>query len=310
MRSFFSFDAPSEHRALRGTSRTSLASCGACAHPGFERVHANGDARQALLVLSVSSDPGAGERYHLGVAGYKHQLRLALRRLGVDVLRFPQSDPMWRLSNLLRHYRVDKVVDVGANDGTFGRTLRSYGFSGELVSFEPLATPFASLAKRADADGKWEVHQFALGDQSGELEIHIAGNDAASSSVLPMLERHLQAAPESAYVGVQKATVRRLDDVVSIREAETLGRRVYVKVDVQGYEKSVLQGAQSTLASSALIGLQLELSLQPLYDGAMLWQEAIDYVSSRGFTLAAVLPGFSDFATGHSLQFDGVFVRE
>jgi hypothetical protein len=40
--------------------------------------------------------------------------------------------------------------------------------------------------------------------------------------------------------------------------------------------------------------LQLELSLVPLYEGAMLYHEALDFAERHGFSLMQVIPGFTD----------------
>ena len=84
-----------------------------------------------------------------------------------DVQRYPASDPLHGLSVLLQHLAVDLVVDVGANDGGYATALRELGYRRRIVSFEPLAEPFARLSERAGSDGSWDVVQCALGDQRG-----------------------------------------------------------------------------------------------------------------------------------------------
>ncbi len=118
----------------------------------------------------------------------KNRLRLGLRRVGIDLARYPESDPMFGVVRLLAHFGVGCVVDVGANSGGFASTIRTLGHSGRIVSFEPLSGPFELLAARAAKDPPWEARRVAAGDQDCDIEINIAGNAAASSSVLPMLD--------------------------------------------------------------------------------------------------------------------------
>ena len=81
-----------------------------------------------------------------------HSTRSWVRsRLGLDVQRYPGSDPLHGLSLLLRHLAVDLVVDVGANDGGYARSLRRLGYAGQIVSFEPLAGPFSPAQRRGRA---------------------------------------------------------------------------------------------------------------------------------------------------------------
>jgi hypothetical protein len=78
---------------------------------------------------------------------------------------------------------------------------------------------------------------------------------------------------------------------------------------VQAFEKQVLTGGGSTV-NEHVIGMQLELSFIPLYEGSMLIREALDLVYSLGFVLTGLLPGFTDPRDGRMLQADGIFFRE
>lgn len=236
-----------------------------------------------------------------------HAVRSWVRtHVGLDVQRYPQSDPLHGLGLLLGHLAVDLVIDVGANDGGYARTLRRLGYRGRIVSFEPLSEPFARLSAASDGDTLWDVVRCAVGDEEGEIVVHVAGNSGASSSVLPMLETHLTAAPAAAYVKDEKVPVHRLDALVADRVE---GRRCFLKMDVQGFERAVLAGASGLLASDRLLGVQAEMSLVPLYEGSMLWRETVDRMSGAGFELASLVPGFTDPTSGRLLQADGVFVR-
>ena len=83
---------------------------------------------------------------------------------------------------------------------------------------------------------------------------------------------------------------------------------IWLKLDVQGYERSVLDGAERLLGSVKAI--EVEMSLQPLYEGQILYLPMIEFLLDRGYTLASVAPGFQDERSGRVLQFDGVFLRE
>jgi hypothetical protein len=82
---------------------------------------------------------------------------------------------------------------------------------------------------------------------------------------------------------------------------------MFLKIDTQGYELPVLEGATRTL--KRCVGVQAEMSLLPLYQGQVLFREIIGWLEQREFELWSLLPGFSDPATGRLLQVDGVFFR-
>jgi FkbM family methyltransferase len=215
-----------------------------------------------------------------------------------------QRHPAWRRQGLLRDRGVDVVVDIGAARGGFAQELRGFGYTGKIVSFEPLSSAYSDLAATASGDPLWTTVNAALGEEAGRLPIHIASN-SDSSSLLPLGEEHRAAAPHIDYLGIEHVDVVRLDDVAS--EHIPSGARTFLKLDAQGYERQVLAGGPRTLASS--VGVQLELSLAPLYDGGMLVDEAVCFLYEEGFRLMAIFQGFTT-PRGEMVQADGVFFRE
>jgi hypothetical protein len=136
-------------------------------------------------------------------------------------------------------------------------------------------------------------------------EIHIAGN-SVSSSVLPMLESHSSAAVGSAYVDSEHVPIARLDSSAS--RYLTPESKLFIKIDTQGYEWQVLDGASETLKLAN--GVLCELSLITLYDGQRLWRDIIERLEAQGFMLWALQKGFTDPRTGQSLQMDGIFLKK
>lgn len=210
------------------------------------------------------------------------------------------------LVHQLTAHKVDVVVDAGANSGQYATCLRQADFKGRIVSFEPLAAPFSRLAGSSSTDPLWECRQCALGDFDGTIAMNVAGNAGASSSILPMLQSHRDVFPQANYVGVEDVAIRRLDSVAPrlLRHDDA----VFLKIDVQGFEKQVIAGSESTI-NDRCVGIQLELSFVALYEGDMLIQEAFDLMESLGFVLAGMAPGFVDVRSGRVLQADGVFFR-
>ena len=198
------------------------------------------------------------------------------------------------------------VFDVGANIGGYVRLLRSAGFKGPVVSFEPRAEAHAKLLEVAQRDRELVVPPpMALGKTAGDTQINIAGR-LASSSLRQMTRLHEEAEPASKYVGTETIRVERLDTVFNeyIGEAS----RPFLKLDVQGFEIEVLEGASASL--DRFVGIQAELSLDELYRGQMLWLDFAEKLGQQGFRLVALFPVFLDDRTGHLLQADGVFFRQ
>jgi FkbM family methyltransferase len=236
----------------------------------------------------------------------KHRFRKILWRFGYDVSKFTlTSHSLARRQRLLQYYQIDTVLDIGANSGHFARQLRQdIGYTHHILSFEPLSQVFNSLKENAKDDSAWDVFNYAIGDVEEKREINIAGN-SLSSSLLNILPAHLESAPDSRYVGKEVIEVRTLDAIFG--DLCKSAKNIYMKIDTQGFESKVLKGAEKSLAR--INTLQVEMSLVPLYDGELLFDEMCMLMRQKGYTLVAIENGFSDPASGQLLQIDGIFHR-
>lgn len=232
------------------------------------------------------------------------RLRPILRRTGFDLVRFPGKRHDFLRSQMLKRLAADLVIDVGANAGQFAAEVRAGGYGGKLVSFEPMSDAYTRLAQVAGPDPAWDVQKLALGAESGELLLNIAGN-SISSSLLPMLNRHSTVSPLSRYVGTQEVSVDTLDHACAEYIAQA--QSPFLKIDTQGYEHQVLAGARDSLAKVAAV--ELELSLVPLYEGQVLLPELVAVMQEKGFRLTVVSSGLVDPSSGETLQVDAIFER-
>jgi FkbM family methyltransferase len=235
----------------------------------------------------------------------KREVRKLLWKLGFDICRFePNSHALARRRKLLKTFAIDTVLDVGANVGQFALQTRNIGFTGEIISFEPILSAYEILTRRARRDPKWQTKHCGLGDIDGEQQISIAQN-SYSSSFLQMLPTHLTLAPESKYIARELTQVRRLDSIFD--EICPAGRNIYLKIDTQGYESKVIAGADRSLKQICCI--HLEMSLIPLYQDALLFGDMNQLLDMKGYRLVSLEPGFCDNASGQLLQVDGIYYR-
>ena len=232
------------------------------------------------------------------------KLRHLVNYFGLDLTRYPSLD-LRRRKKLLDFYRVDLILDVGANTGQYAQTLRRIGYKGHIVSFEPVRALFEQLEKNASNDHKWHVYNYGLGDKNEEMTIHLSEN-TYSSSIREQTDHLEKTAPEAHYIGTEVIILKRLDDL--LESLAQKGQTIFLKMDVQGYEKNVLEGAQTSLKE--ISGIQLEMSLTELYEGEALFQELLTYIEQRQFTLHSLENGFYSAESGKLLQVDGIFFKE
>ena len=201
---------------------------------------------------------------------------------------------------------LDLIFDVGANTGQYGKKIRKAGYSGTIISFEPISSAYLKLLETSKSDPKWLVHKrSAIGNINGTSEIQVSSN-SVSSSLLAMADAHLIAAPESLYETRETVEVETLD---KIGPAYMQGHQIIgLKIDVQGYEMEVLRGSREVLSKIDFI--QLEMSLTELYKEQVIYFEIDEYLRNFGFTLWGMIPGFRDSRNGRLLQYDGLYVSK
>src|SRR5437660_7418193 len=120
------------------------------------------------------------------------------RNLGVDARRANfLTVPELRIVHFLKRLNVGLVLDVGANMGQFATALFDDGYSGRIISFEPLPDAHSRLVLAARKRPEWTVApRLALGRAPGTASLYIAGN-SVRSSLLAMADTHVVAVPES-----------------------------------------------------------------------------------------------------------------
>jgi FkbM family methyltransferase len=225
--------------------------------------------------------------------------RAALREIGIEVSR--SANPFLKL---LTAYKIDVILDVGANEGQFATWVRRLGYTGRIVSFEPIASAYATLQRLAANDGRWETVNIALGDDDGEAEINRSAQ-TTMSSLAEQTELTRRTFTNAGVVARDTVVIRRLDSIFDgfCRRDEV----VLLKIDTQGFEKRVLDGTVHCMERIA--GARLELSYQPLYDGEWGFDAMVEYMRTVGFTLVMLEPVGFESNPPRVLQADGTFIR-
>ncbi len=222
-------------------------------------------------------------RHWLHKAYRRPESKVPLQEIAVDKLR----------QHYLQKHAIGLVVDVGANEGQYAAGIWATGYTGNMVSFEPVMDVFKKLEENQQArDAQWLCLPLALGAQNGAAVIHIAGNNAESSSILPMLSSHTDALPQSAYVGEQQVEVVTLDHCFEQYAALQVSDALWLKIDTQGTELEILKGASRLLSSARMI--EMELSFCTLYAQQPLIETAIVELRSLGFVPVYMEPCFTN----------------
>jgi FkbM family methyltransferase len=231
------------------------------------------------------------------------RLNQLINRVGFDLRRFPTRDQRL-LIKYLKDNNVDDCFDVGANTGQYAKLFRSAGFKGKIFSFEPQKKVFEQLSKNAAHDDLWKVFNIGLGNANEKCVMNISEN-SVSSSILDISDILIKAAPETNYISTEIIQVNRIDTII---KEEAHKRRIFLKVDAQGFESKILEGAEGCF--NDVFALQLELACVSLYKEEKLFDEVKAFVESKGFYLSSLESGFTDPDNGRLLQVEAIFLRE
>lgn len=215
----------------------------------------------------------------------QHAVAALFSRFGYSVIptwRLPRRAQATHLRKLLALAQTDLVLDVGANSGQFGTFLRhEVGYGGPLTSFEPAP----GLAGRigAVADAQWRVCALALGSINRVGELNLAAADQYNSFLQPRAD---PVCTQNRSVGTAAVQIMRLDDWIAADEPSRVARSIMLKIDTQGSELEVLEGAVQTFVRAPI--LQVELAFRQIYEGAPAYSRVIDFLKHRGYEVSAI----------------------
>lgn len=238
----------------------------------------------------------------------KDMIRKLLNVLGYDLCRYPEALErlMPHLKMLLPRYRIDTVIDVGANVGQFATAVRGLSPDVYIHSVEPNPVVYKTLAAKAASDKRMLAHGCALGRSRGKVMLNIT---AASdfSSCLSVNEFGTKRFKDSVEItSAVEVDLKTLDELMDSLSAEAAGARLLLKLDTQGFDMEVLLGAAEVLKNVHVV--VTEASLQPIYAGTKLFPEVLEFMATNGFALSGFFP-VSRSDDLRIIESDCVFVR-
>lgn len=212
-----------------------------------------------------------------------------------------------RIKTLLDRYQINVVIDVGANEGQFASDLRRSGYQGKIISFEPIASVFEKLTTVAALDRDWDVYNLALGQESSQKTIYIAGDSAFSSLLKSNDWCEQEFGDESVGKREETVIVRRLDELLHETIENLDQARIYLKMDTQGYDLEVFMGLGAM--AKQVLALQSEMSVVPIYQGMPHLTESISFFEQAGFGIAGMYPVSTEKSALRVVEFDCLMVR-
>lgn len=168
------------------------------------------------------------------------------------IARLPFEDEQIAKSRaIVQAYGINTVLDIGANIGLYTVELASLGPVEAVHAFEPVRSNFNQLCGNIYLNGlssKVEAHRLALGSADSTAQIFIEPKSTGRSRFDPLYSGN----PE-AFTTSESVQIRRLDEYLFLK-----GKKLLVKIDVEGHALEVLKGMRQTLQNNHAI-IQAEL---------------------------------------------------
>jgi len=170
-------------------------------------------------------------------------------------------------------------VDIGAMSlGTEPYAALVDQGIGTVIGFEPLPEECEILNQKQNNSGHLFL-PYAIGD--GSTGVFNICNYPMTSSLfkpnMPLLEMFQNLAELTQVIRSEPVTTKRLDDIAEVSEAD------YLKMDAQGAELAILQGARRLLEQVMIVHTEVEFV--PMYVGQPLFADVDTELRRQGFLL-------------------------
>lgn len=202
----------------------------------------------------------------------------------------------------LKSKNIKTVLDIGANEGQFAKMARNILPNAKIISFEPIEECFNKLILNLKNDNNFQAFKVAIGETESDSEIYV--NDySPSSSLLEIDDLHVKNFSNTAKTHKEQIKIKPLDSYDDLNLAKPL----LVKIDTQGYESKVIDGATKVLGKADII--LIELTYKQLYKEQNLFHDIYSKLYKIGFEYHGNYENLFSPTDGSALQSDGIFIK-
>jgi len=189
---------------------------------------------------------------------------------------------------------VRRIVDVGACHGDFSQAADAMFPEAEFLLVEPSTHLHEELRRRcAERAGRWQLATCALSALPGTASLHIDPNQKGIGSLAPFSDEYLRANPAARPTEQLECQVRTLDELCA---EQGVGSIDLLKIDVEGFEFEVLEGAREMLRKTRAVVVELSLVRRP--DGADALERMLKLLRLANFHVVDILPAYHDPSHG------------
>jgi FkbM family methyltransferase len=168
---------------------------------------------------------------------------------------YNSSGEKWVLENIAEKYNdcgYISVFDVGANKGCYSELVsKTMGNKAEIYAFEPSKNTFYAMEKNIKGMGNIKSYNFGFSDKNATLTLY---SDESGSGLASVYKRNLRHFGINMIIE-EKVEMKTID---LFCEENNIQKIDFLKLDVEGNELKVLEGAKKTMESGNIEHIQFE----------------------------------------------------
>ena len=181
---------------------------------------------------------------------------------------------------LIKKFNIQRIIDVGVNEGQFSLLIRKYFKSIPITAFDPdprIAESIKTLNLKNHI-----FHNIGLGDKNEIMSFNLWPIEGGSSS-FKTLSKHGE-----DWTYFKNSEIPNVDvEVKCLDSYDFLEDKIYLKIDVQGFEIEVLRGSLNLINDKIRI-VEIEVPALEIYQDSSNLIQVHEFLTNNGFQLSSI----------------------
>lgn len=209
------------------------------------------------------------------------------------------SDLYLDIHKRIKYGTLNIMFDVGANIGQTWEWFRKYEPGAKIYCFEPVLKTYDELKAKTINDKNCVLENIAFSNEAGEKIIKIfSGNSALNSLKDDVMNTGLDAHEENI----------KIDTIDNYCFNNGINKIDFLKIDTEGYELNVLEGAMQMLSSANISIVFCEIGFLKSNNRNTYFADLVEWLSIRDYHFFGL---YHLVSNGHKIEFgNALFIHK
>ena len=223
----------------------------------------------------------------------KKSVQKILGSLGYEIQKKGFSNNFEVLAKLINKTENINIFDVGANEGRWIDSVNEFFKKPNIHAFEPSEKEFQILKEKYSEERNIVLNNFALGEMEDEQYFNINYKGGLNSfydvnqntNWFRRQQNNKKVFNENFTLKKEKVSINTIDNYLISKNIEFID---IVKIDTQGYEPKVLEGALNALKSKKIQTILAEIIISDIYKSNVSFFELEKNLINNGYKLISL----------------------